>query len=821
MMNIAHISALIPTQNLAGKDRKTIDSLKQAIMRGDYIEPIQVENSKNGPAIKDGHHRYLAYKEMGVTDIPVEEYKRGGALKRQPKGKTSKNIQSSINEILFKRNEMIFGPSGKKYFKPFLEGGENDKPMKKNISTKELGFPQQPTAQQFYERGYVPNSPVGFYMHGGMNTNMIAFPQQPDAAHFFSGFPWDPKFKQGGMPCFECGGAHMDEGGSIFGYGNFPATQYGGNVGMNEADDDMLEMYKKGGNWIQAANKKMKAKGTKGAFTEYCGGKVTEACIQRGLNSPDPTIRKRAAFAKAMHKIRKADGGESPQGYNMDNVLDSNNSAFKAFLADNTMSALQNEVEQEIFNMGGNNFNYANQDKLNYANQMMDQMNERGQMINQNFWGQTANMLGNMRAFDEGGSNPAPANTPSYLTKEDLEKYFQEKFGQQQQQYGYPQGYGYGQPVSYYRGQGMQGYFPMNPMGPYYKTKFKGWSNVPTTYGMPQQYAGMMSGAPATSGQMTEDQMKEYQKYWADRGVNAEISQDVKRGLLGKWLGPRRVQTSVKFSMMPGQNPGVTNPSQQQQQNTQPVSQNPAQNTQSNFSNYPTTTDQQGGYDFLQIGSTPVNKEQFMQGKINQDLQMMNPNVPAVVPAPQSGIPYAEPNMMTAPEGWNKYGGLNMFANGGTEPGLNTAGPLEWGFNTVEKRKMGFAPGTADWMVGAEYAGANLLGNVLGANRSEKKAMEEWMRSKQGADANYYAMQMDKGDHTKDVYGTDTLMPDQIGVKVEPWAMGQFQGNRGDAYYQGKYGGAFMAQGGATETYMTDEEIKQFMAMGGRVEFLD
>jgi len=788
MMNIAHISALIPTQNLAGKDRKTIDSLKQAIMRGDYIEPIQVENSKNGPAIKDGHHRYLAYKEMGVTDVPVEEYKRGGVLKRQPKGKTSKNIQSSINEILFKRNEMIFGPSGKKYFKPFLEGGENDKPMKKNISTKELGFPQQPTAQQFYERGYVPNSPVGFYMHGGINTNMLAFPQQPDAAHFFSGFPWDPKFKQGGMPCFECGGAHMDQGGSIFGYGNFPATQYGGNVGMNEADDDMLEMYKKGGNWIQAANKKMKAKGTKGAFTEYCGGKVTEACIQRGLNSPDPTIRKRAAFAKAMHKIRKADGGESPQGYNMDNVLDSNNNAFKAFLADNTMSALQNEVEQEIFNMGGNNFNYANQDKLNYANQMMDQMNERGQMINQNFWGQTANMLGNMRAFDEGGSNPAPANTPSYLTKEDLEKYFQEKFGQQQQQqYGYPQGYGYGQPVSYYRGQGMQGYFPMNPMGPYYKTKFKGWSNVPSTYGMPQQYAGISAGAPQYSGELSDAQKEEIGKYYASHGIKATIDQDVKRGLLGKWLGPRRVKTSYSFTAMPGQGtPGANTPA--------PASNTPATNLNwvpQNAQNIPTGNE---AYNY-----TPVE---------------MDPN--QLVGRPIASEPLDMGNAVEL-----RYGGLNMFANGGTEPGLNTAGPLSSGFNSVEKRKMGFAPGTADWIVGAEYAGANLLGNVLGANRSEKKAMEEWMRSKQGADANYYAMQMDKGDHTKDVYGTDTLMPDQIGVKVEPWAMGQFQGNRGDAYYQGKYGGAFMAQGGATEAYMTDEEIKQFMAMGGRVEFLD
>ena len=34
-----------------------------------------------------------------------------------------------------------------------------------------------------------------------------------------------------------------------------------------------------------------------GKFTEYCGGKVTEECIQRGKNSPNPKIRKRATFA--------------------------------------------------------------------------------------------------------------------------------------------------------------------------------------------------------------------------------------------------------------------------------------------------------------------------------------------------------------------------------------------------------------------------------------------------------------------------------------------------------------------------------------------
>ena len=46
-------------------------------------------------------------------------------------------------------------------------------------------------------------------------------------------------------------------------------------------------------------------KQNKGKFTDYCGGDVTEACIQKGKNSPDPKIRKRATFASNARKWNK------------------------------------------------------------------------------------------------------------------------------------------------------------------------------------------------------------------------------------------------------------------------------------------------------------------------------------------------------------------------------------------------------------------------------------------------------------------------------------------------------------------------------------
>lgn len=54
--------------------------------------------------------------------------------------------------------------------------------------------------------------------------------------------------------------------------------------------DNYIERFKKG-------HKIHIKKENKGKFTAYCGGNVTSECIQRGKNSPDPAIRKRATFA--------------------------------------------------------------------------------------------------------------------------------------------------------------------------------------------------------------------------------------------------------------------------------------------------------------------------------------------------------------------------------------------------------------------------------------------------------------------------------------------------------------------------------------------
>lgn len=65
------------------------------------------------------------------------------------------------------------------------------------------------------------------------------------------------------------------------------------------SDNSDLILACKNGNKIHIKKK------NRGKFTEYCGGQVTSECIQKGKNSSDPKIRKRATFAQNARKWSK------------------------------------------------------------------------------------------------------------------------------------------------------------------------------------------------------------------------------------------------------------------------------------------------------------------------------------------------------------------------------------------------------------------------------------------------------------------------------------------------------------------------------------
>lgn len=50
-------------------------------------------------------------------------------------------------------------------------------------------------------------------------------------------------------------------------------------------------------------------KENRGKFTDYCGGKVTQECIDKGRRSSDPKIRKRATFAQNVRSFKHSFGG--------------------------------------------------------------------------------------------------------------------------------------------------------------------------------------------------------------------------------------------------------------------------------------------------------------------------------------------------------------------------------------------------------------------------------------------------------------------------------------------------------------------------------
>lgn len=69
-------------------------------------------------------------------------------------------------------------------------------------------------------------------------------------------------------------------------------------------------IFRKQGGVISAKSGIHIKKANRGKFTDYCGGKVTSACIAKGKRSPNPAIRKRATFAANARKWKHKYGGK-------------------------------------------------------------------------------------------------------------------------------------------------------------------------------------------------------------------------------------------------------------------------------------------------------------------------------------------------------------------------------------------------------------------------------------------------------------------------------------------------------------------------------
>jgi len=65
------ITSLVPTEPEQEKDLSLVEDITEAILKGETIPPIKVRKAGDKYEIIDGHHRYLAYQQAQVDNVPV------------------------------------------------------------------------------------------------------------------------------------------------------------------------------------------------------------------------------------------------------------------------------------------------------------------------------------------------------------------------------------------------------------------------------------------------------------------------------------------------------------------------------------------------------------------------------------------------------------------------------------------------------------------------------------------------------------------------------------------------------------------------------
>lgn len=75
MINLNQIKSLFEPEEFGKmklpKSSANVKKIIAGIKRGDKLPPILVRRFENGYQVLDGHHRYEAYKQMGVKQIPA------------------------------------------------------------------------------------------------------------------------------------------------------------------------------------------------------------------------------------------------------------------------------------------------------------------------------------------------------------------------------------------------------------------------------------------------------------------------------------------------------------------------------------------------------------------------------------------------------------------------------------------------------------------------------------------------------------------------------------------------------------------------------
>lgn len=746
------------------------------------------------------------------------------AVHRNKSNETNKNIQTSINHLM-ERNTMLFGPAGHNFYNPMA----NKKKLGGDSGAPHNG---QPTASQFFNFGPVPQGPVGFYMHGGINLPE-AFPQQPTADVFFSGAPWAShlgSMAYGGAPCFECGGAHMQMGG---------ASQYGG------VNDGSMDTFKEGGHWIQKATASIKKRGTEGK------------CTGSKFGGPGcPPGSKAYNLAKTFRAMAKKAYGGTSDGADQDDVIAQRANQFNNLVrmnygmaeAENQMNKL-NAMAQDASIMAmptaayGYNMGYdpaMQQAAANYgqAQGMLDQMNNAGKQATAGFF----------NAFNTGLQNAyAPGNqyikwkmTPTKQMGGDLPK---AAFGYDS--YGRPANNQMGplswdetnqrtinsMPWNYPQAGNQMGsqYYQRNPDQTYWtsqngQTRYD-YGNPNSWYNVYQHPQG--GGNWNTQGWNSPNPF--YNQMFGNPNFHTALSDfEVKRGWFGSMNNPKKVKMHFNTYVNPTTGKVEVKPST-----------TPSVGTTSTTPYGPQNKPED--YDFMKDVSSkalPGPRAEFKPDEKKSDRQVAVENFMKTMYTP-NGVNNSAPadyNFMddvmknqAGPRTGMAYGGYipvaafgyNMYG----QPDPNLMGPLSPEYEAqlaqqAPQAQQAGAPSGGYDLTGKRknpWSGQDIFGVTMGilgmgtnlALGDEKRKMEEYMAKQSLANNMFSAANPYRGDITQ----TGAGYGDQFGHQNQTPPGGYT-----------KNGGYVYAKGGAYQTgvpvELTDEEIEELRKAGHKIDFV-
>lgn len=785
------------------------------------------------------------FKDLNFNE---EDYmKKGGSKKLKINSKfTNKNIQSSINE-LFKRNETLFGPKGKKYYKPFEEGGSTNNTNMKKLTDKEIAFPQQPTAAEFYARGFVPNAPVGFYRQGGMSP-AEAYPQQPPADIFFSGYPFQPQYMRGGMTN---GIAFPQQPTAEYFFSGFPwESKYETGGSSSSAPQDMNSIDAQIGNKKNNLLKFLQSNATKAIAREEAQ-KVKQQMMPRIKNY----FNEGGYFDQAKPEYMK-----NPYTQKKINAYQT--------MADDSMAGLKSGIPQlglDIAKSLGNVFDKPQEEIVSdqymgtgpnvstetpYEGTEVEVNPSAGNFDWNSPGGFGINKFGGYNKYAPGGEWTWADEWEQKDKAAKLKSAIREKQGAQWQALPADMSYedlvalaakegiikmsdinqgtqnGNLYPIPR-RGRGFTGYGD-------YRYKIKGRSSAPIFSNMNQG-----TGYPNMSN-FTPEQQAAMKKEYADMGYDLEYLE--KKGLLRDALGLDARVKKLKITKRPGTGSGSGNENKSDSnKDTKSVDVGPP---------YRVNPNAQNTYnDFANIGSEPVDRNAYFQDRINQDIQRMESNPYFPEARPESMIPYAEQlpeekygelypvqntvspvQNVVSPTTQGQVAPLDFYVNPSLEQAAeeNAVMPNQkygGGFNSQGLRR--FFPGgvnRADKMVVTQrgpgifnpYATEGIMQGITGVlnNAQQRKASQAILAGLQGADATFVKdqpYQMGTWDINAGNYNPYAMGAKTTGVQSN------MDANINPGITQGKYGG----QGGDDIYYLSEEDIEQFKAMGGELIIFD